>query len=198
MTGTRVVIVGNDMKYVKYIEELLKQMGLVVVGQTNDPFGSLKVIGSIQPDLVIIDGHYSFMEVAKTVDDNISSALLLLTDIRFLETEGSIVEQWGFTNVLKPVNMERLKLKIAIALEKYSNSLNSIYEERRLNHGGTTRNIVAKAKKILATNLGISETEALNKIIILSHRQNASVREEASKIVKSGRYGSLYQLRGII
>lgn len=198
MTGTRAVIVGNDVKIVKYIEELLKQMGLVIVGHTNDGYGALKLIGNTQPDIVIIDGHHSFMEVAKTVDDNLSSALLLLTDRRFLETEGSTVEKWGFTNVLKPVSMERFKLMISIALEKYSNSVNSIYEERRLNHSGTTRNIVNKAKKILAANLGISETQALNKIIILSHGQNASVRDEASKIIKSGRFGSLYQVRGII
>lgn len=198
MTGTRVVIVGNDMKIVKYIEEILKQMGLVIVGQSNDEYGALKVIGNTQPDLVIIDGNHSFMEVAKTIDDDLSCALLLLTDTRFLDNEGSTIEKWGFTSVLKPVSLERFKLKISIALEKYSNCVNTIYQERRLNHSGTTRNMVNTAKKILAASLGISETQALHKIIILGHKQNASLRDEAAKIVNSGRFGSLYQLRGII
>lgn len=198
MTGKRVVIIGNDIKIVKYIEELLKQIGLVIIGHTHDPYGALKFIGNTQPDLVIIDGHYTFMEVAKTVDDNLLSALLLLTDGRFLQTEASTVEKWGFTNVLKPVSLECLRLKLSIALEKYENSLYATYEEKRLNHSGTTRNIVSKAKKILAENLAISEDQALNKIIILSHKRKASLREEASKIVKSGPVGSLCQVRGII
>lgn len=184
MTGLRTVLAGKQSKLITSIKEMLNPLGYLIVGRASDGNSAAKIIRTTQPDLVIIDGDLEFLEVAKTIEESLLASMLLLVDIDFWHNCGLVIEQWDFDYIEKPFTFERLNMALSIAVEKHEIRSRENMAQRKLKSAATTRNMVNIAKKILVKSLGLTEIQALNRILVLSHQHKVSVRDMARKIMR--------------
>lgn len=199
MTGFRTVLVGKQSKLVSSIKDMLKPLGYLIVGRASDGNSAVKIISATQPDLVIIDADMEFLEAAKTIDEGLLASMLLLVDIDFWHICGSVIEQWGFDYMEKPVSLERLNMALSITAEKYDMRTRENAARAKLKSAATTRNMVNRARDMMVKSLGLTETQALNRILVLSHQNKVPVRDMARKIIREVVPGGLnYQLKDII
>lgn len=183
MIGLRVVIAGQKKKTVKAIEEMLKLMGCVVVGLAYDEFGALKVIRATQPDFIILEAGLPFIEVAKTVEENMLAPLLLITDRECWNFISPVMDTWGFEYLEKPIRTDTLRIKMIVGNDKYRKNMEDAAQVEQINSEKTTRNIVDRAKDILVNSLGLSEVQAICRIQILGHDSGLSLRDMAKRII---------------
>ena len=190
MTGLRVVIAISETRIAKNAEEILKILGCVVVGRACDEYAAIKVIRATQPEFVILGGELSFLDVAKTVDENWLAPLLLLTDRDSWACIGSEIEKWEFDWLEKPVKPEILNLKMTVGIEKFRKNRDFALETEKIRSEKTTRNLVNKAKDILVRNMGISEIQAILKIQMMGRKVELPMRDIAHMIISEHRHVS--------
>lgn len=189
MTGLRVVLIGRNEKILKNVEELLKLLGCILVGRANDAIGAIKAIRNTEPDFVIIDADFTFLEIAKTVDDAWLAPMLLLVDDHLSSAVGSEIALWDLNYMERYMTIDRLKLAVTMSIEKFYKNRVNAQETRRLHSSKTTRNIVNKAKQILVESLGLSELQAINRIQVMSHGYKITIRDMAKKIIETDTNG---------
>lgn len=183
MNVLRVVIADSERRAVKELEEMLRVRGCITVGKAYDAYKAIKLIRSTHPDLVILGGRLTFLDVAKTVDENWLAPLLLLTDQESWRQIGEEIDRWEFDYLEKPVRAETLELKMKVVMEKFSMNKNSAAEEERIHSLRTTRNQVDRAKDVLVSVLGLTELQAILRIQIMGNDLGISLADAAKRIM---------------
>jgi len=167
MAETRVVIADSDIQSRKSLKAILSQAGHVVVGEAEDGLAALKLVRTIQPDLVILDAKMAVMdgaELAYIIEDDGLAPVILMTQSDQFRTNVMVDENQSFAYIIKPVIEYSLIPIIDMVLKNFKKIRNLEQEVTKLKDIIETRKLVEKAKGILMESHKFSEAEAFKRI----------------------------------
>lgn len=121
MKKERIYIVEDDVIAQEVLKDFIAEFGYEVVGVTGNPQEALSEIELKQPDLVILDINLrsvklSGIDIASKI--NVPFIYLTANSDKFTLKEAAQTSYVDF--VLKPIDAERLKVAISLALQKHS------------------------------------------------------------------------------
>jgi response regulator NasT len=188
MRGLRLIIGDSDSRSRKKIRDVAQKQGFIVVGEARDGLTALTQIRSTQPDLVILDVQLPVMggmEIAKIVEENRISPVVLISAFSQLEIIEQIKDSWVFAYLIKPVSEGTLIAAMELALAKYEQVSELEQEINQLKESLATRILVDKAKGILMKRLAVNEADAFRYIQKQSMKKRVAMKAIAEAIILS-------------
>lgn len=188
MRGLRLIIGDSDSRSRKKIRDVAQKQGFIVVGEARDGLTALTQIRSTQPDLVILDAQLPVMggmEIAKIVEENRISPVVLISAYSQLEIIEQIKDSWVFAYLIKPVSEGTLIAAMELALAKYEKVTQLEQEISQLKESLATRILVDKAKGILMKRLAVNEADAFRYIQKQSMKKRVAMKAIAEAIILS-------------
>ncbi|MDW7674638.1 MAG: ANTAR domain-containing protein [Bacillota bacterium] len=186
MHSHRLIITASDSNYRTQLKQLFVQAGYVIVGESDSYTNTLRLVQSRKPDLIVIDGETSDMNIMELLhvieSDKIAPAVILTSKLqRHIVNKA---KQSSFCSyILKPVAGPVLLSAIEVALANFDRILQMEQEIEKLKNTLETRKAVDKAKGILMQQLHVSEEEAYRRIRKKSMDKCISMKEVAESIV---------------
>lgn len=135
MIAARILIVEDDRIVARDIQHQLSRMGHVVVGMSANGEEAVRLAGSQQPDLVLMDirleGDMDGIEAARRIRDAQRIPVVFLTAYANDEVvqRASLTEPFGY--LLKPFEEPQMRTVIQMALYKHASDARLRMSERR-------------------------------------------------------------------
>ncbi|MDX1445324.1 response regulator transcription factor [Lishizhenia sp.] len=119
MKKERIFIVEDDVIAQEVLKDFIEEFGYDVIGVTGDPQVALNTIELERPDLVVLDinlrsAKLNGIDIASKID--VPFIYLTANSDKFTLREAAQTSYVDF--VLKPIDSERLKVAISLALQK--------------------------------------------------------------------------------
>ncbi len=193
MERFRVIIAERDSQVRKKLAEILNQAGYFVVGEAEDGMSALKMIRSIQPDMILAAANLPVLngfELARILDEGRVCAAVLMLDYAENEFTGRAGENISFPVIFKPVDRFQLIPVMEYAYASYLRVAALEREVNQLKQDLETRKVVARAKGILMKTQGLSEQAAFRKIQQQSMKKRTTMKKVAEAIIMA------YELSG--
>lgn len=186
MNETRIIIGDSQTRSRKRLKELLTNNGYLIIGEAAEALGTLRLVRSIQPDLVILDGDLpgmSVLELAHVIEDDGLAPVLLIVQAFSREYLETARESTSLNLMVRPITEATLIPAVEATISKYRKTAELKKEIARLKQQLETRKIVEKAKGVLMEKLGISEKEAHRRLQKQSMDKSISIREVAEAVL---------------
>lgn len=138
MKKERIYIVEDDVIAQEVLKDFIADFGYEIVGVTGNPQEALNEIELKMPDLVILDINLRSAKLSGIdIASKISVPFLYLTanSDKFTLREAAQTSYVDF--VLKPIDAERLKVAISLALQKHSQKVEQREENLILKNSNT-------------------------------------------------------------
>lgn len=186
----RTAVVVDDEPITRMdLKEILGELGFKVVGEASDGFDGIEVCRCFNPEVVLMDIKmpvFDGLSAAETIiNEELAGCVILLTaysDKEFLEK----AKQIGVTGYLvKPVEERLLLPTIEIALAQSTRYHEAKRDIRKIQKKLIDKNLLDRAKGILAKKDNISESEAYGQIQKLSMDKRCSMADIAKIIVQN-------------
>ncbi|PWC31068.1 response regulator [Azospirillum sp. TSO35-2] len=135
MISARILVVEDDRIVARDIQQQLARMGHTVVGLSASGEDAIRIAGSQQPDLVLmdirLDGEMDGIEAARRIRDQHHIPIVFLTAYANDETvhRASLTEPFGY--LLKPFEEPQMRTVIQMALYKHASDAKLRMGERR-------------------------------------------------------------------
>lgn len=187
MEKLRTVIAEKDILFRQQLKEILNKAGHTVIGEVEDGMSALRLIHSVQPELVLISFELvgsNGLEIAMTVEENRFAAVILMLeyadkDLIYRGENGTIPV------LIKPFDEINLLSVIDYSYSAYNRVIKLEHEVFRLRNDLQTRKSVEKAKGILMRELGLGEEDAFKRIQKQSMKKRTSMKKIAEAIILS-------------
>ena len=182
-----IVIADDEPIFRMDLASTLEEQGFHVVGEASDGYDAIKLCKEFYPDIAILDVKMPIFDgltaSKKILDDNLAGAVILLTafsDSEFVQKASSI----GVTGyLLKPLEERMLKPTIEVAYSSRQNYINSIKKAEQANKKLEDKNLIDRAKNIIAKQNNILEGDAYKKMQKLAMQKRISLVELAKIII---------------
>ena len=188
MQSRKVFIAVSDSNLLKILKTSLKKAGYSVVGEARDGHAALRMIRTLDPDVVLLDdglsGENSF-EVAQIIEEDRIAPVVLLSDGIQKDFIEMAKDYWVFAFIFKPVEEINLVPAIETAAANFYRLMKLENEVAELKETLETRKLVEKAKGILMNTMQISESEAFRRIQQESMNKSMTMKELANAIILS-------------
>ncbi len=186
MERIRIVVAEKDPSFRKNLKEMLTRFGYLVIGEAEDGISALKMIRSIQPELVLADANLPALngfELAKIIEESRISAIVLMVDYGEKDLLSKMEERSPIPVLVKPFDDFHLSSVLEYSYAAFSKLVNLENEVQRLKSDLETRKIIERAKGIIMKTQGLTEEAAFKKIQSQSMRKRTSMRQIAEAII---------------
>ncbi|NDL67750.1 ANTAR domain-containing response regulator [Anaerotalea alkaliphila] len=165
--GVRVLIGSSNQKILKQLAQFLAENGMSVMGETADGFDLLRRANTIYPDVVVVDynikginGH----EVSELlVGDKTCPVIALVAELE-LAAFVNLNQDPLFVPLVKPCGKQALVNTIHL-LSKTSKSIRDLEDQvQDMRKEKDSKQLLAKAKKLLMEHMEMTEEEAHRRI----------------------------------
>jgi two-component system, response regulator PdtaR len=179
MSAVRVVVSAGSAGVRKKIATVLSAAGYLIIGDTDNGPGALRLIQSLQPDVAVIDiDPPQGFSAAKMLEEDGQIGLVLVATHPKREARQLIAGQ-----ILKPVNDSALLTAVEFAAAGQLRVRKMADELSMLRETLAARKLVERAKGILMETLGITEADAYRRIQQQSMNKRVSLRRIAEAII---------------
>ncbi|MDW7650770.1 MAG: ANTAR domain-containing protein [Bacillota bacterium] len=180
MSGIRIVVSAGSSGIRNKISSVLATAGNLIIGETDNGPGALRLIQSLQPDVAIIDIDSSQgMSAAKMLEEDGQIGLVLIGTHPRREHNAPVVSG----QIQKPVHDAALLTAVDFAAAGQTRLRKMADELAKLKDTLETRKLVEKAKGILMDTLSIGEAEAYKRIQQQSMNKRVALRRIAEAII---------------
>jgi two-component system, response regulator PdtaR len=186
MTQTRVIIADDDTITRMDLQEMLKGLGYLVIGECGDGASTVNLARQLRPDLVIMDVRMPEMDgidAAKILATENIAPVLLLTAHSEPELVQRATQAGVISYLLKPYRETQLAPAIDVALRRYAEFKQISSELSTLKNALEARKVIEKAKGLLMKQFGLPEAEAFRRIQKKSMDSRKSMQEVAEAIL---------------
>ncbi len=183
----RRVVVAEDETLIRLdIVETLKEAGYDVVGEAPDGETAVRLVGELEPDVVVMDVKMPGMDgitAAEKIMEDRTCAVVMLTAFSQTELVERARDAGAMAYVVKPFTTADLLPALEIAISRFQ-EINSLEAEiADLNERFETRKRVDRAKGLLMTKMGLTEPEAFRWIQKTSMDRRLTMREVADAVI---------------
>jgi len=183
---TRIIIADDESIIRMDLQEMLSNLGYLVVGEVGDGRSAVNLARELRPDLVIMDIKMPDMDgidAAKILTEEEIAPVLLLTAYSQQELVSRAREAGVVGYLVKPFRESELSPAIEVALARFSEFRALEKEVGDLQEALETRKFVDRAKGILMDTQGLTEAEAFRKIQKMSMNTRKPMKEVAEAII---------------
>ncbi len=186
MERKRILIADDESLIRMDLQEMLTNLGYLVVGEASNGIDALNMARDLKPDLVIMDIRMPGMDgidaAAALTKEKIAPVVLLTAfsqkDLIERAKEAGVV---GY--LVKPFKEADLTPAIEVALARFSEFKSISQEVGDLTHALDTRKLVDRAKGILMDTKGFTETEAFRAVQKMSMDNRKPMKAVAEAII---------------
>jgi len=192
MDTVRVILADKDTALRKNIKEFLGRRGYLVIGEAEDGMSALKLIRSLQPDLIIMDVNLPVMDglqVARIVEEGRLAPVLLLAEYVERDFVSREKGELAVPVLMKPVDEAALQSTVEFAMSSFNRLVKLEKEVEKLKNDLETRKVVERAKGILMRTQGITEQEAFKRMQQQSMKKRTSMKAIADAIILAHEMG---------
>ncbi len=183
----RRVVVAEDETLIRLdIVETLKEAGYDVVGEAPDGETAVRLVGELEPDVVVMDVKMPGMDgisAAEKIMGDRSCAVVMLTAFSQTELVERARDAGAMAYVVKPFTTADLLPALEIAISRFQEISSLESEIADLNERFETRKRVDRAKGLLMTKMGLTEPEAFRWIQKTSMDRRLTMREVADAVI---------------
>lgn len=186
MERKRILIADDESLIRMDLQEMLRNLGYLVVGEAGDGITALKLARELKPDLVIMDIRMPGMDgidAAKVLTEEKIAPVVLLTAYSQKELVDRAKEAGVVGYLVKPFKESDLTPAIEIALARFDEFSQMTQEVDDLQHALETRKLVDRAKGILMDTKGLTESEAFRAIQKMSMDNRRPMKAVAEAII---------------
>ncbi len=180
----RILIADDEPLMRADLKELLEEMGHEVVAEAGDGREALNLIDRVGPDVVILDIKMPKMDgisVAGEISDRFP--VIILTAY----TERNLIEKAKKSGAIaylsKPFREADISPAIEMAITQFLKTSKLTERVTRLQEQLESRKLIERAKGLLMTKEGLTETQAYRKLQKTSMEKNKSMKEVAEAII---------------
>lgn len=167
MQQPRIFIASADPAARQNLKYLLVREGYLIAGEAPDGSQALRMIRTLQPDLVILDNELpgtTPLEVARIVEEDGVAPVIFLASSWHRNLMEHTHEFPFFAYLIKPVQENTLLPAIEAALTNYQKICHLQQEISRLKETLAARKVIERAKGILMDTMGLTEAEAYRRM----------------------------------
>src|SRR5690625_6472287 len=183
----RLVVVAEDEPRIRLdIVETLKEAGYDVVGEAPDGETAVRLVGELEPDVVVMDVKMPGMDgitAAEKIMEDRTCAVVMLTAFSQTELVERARDAGAMAYVVKPFTTADLLPALEIAISRHQQITQLESEIADLGERFETRKRVDRAKGLLQTNMDLSEPEAFRWIQKTSMDRRLTMREVADAVI---------------
>ncbi len=186
MERKRILIADDESLIRMDLQEMLRNLGYLVVGEVGDGISALKLARELKPDLVMMDIRMPGMDgidAAKVLTEEKIAPVVLLTAYSQKELVERAKEAGVVGYLVKPFKESDLTPAIEVALARFSEFKQMTQELDDLQHALTTRKLVDRAKGILMDTKGLTESEAFRAVQKMSMDNRRPMKAVAEAII---------------
>jgi len=179
------ILIADDEPLIRAdLKELLEELGHEVVAEAGDGREVLDLIDGVNADVVILDikmPHIDGIRVAREISDRFP--VIILTAY----TDRHLIEKAKNSGVMaylsKPFREGDLSPAIEMAITQFLKTSKLAERVNRLQEQLESRKLIERAKGLLMTKEGLTETQAYRKLQKTSMEKNRSMKEVAEAII---------------
>ncbi|MBE3573228.1 MAG: ANTAR domain-containing protein [Moorella humiferrea] len=167
MQQPKIFIASADPAARQNLKYLLVREGYLIAGEAPDGSQALRMIRTLQPDLVILDNELQGttpLEVARIVEEDGVAPIIFLASSWHRNLLAHTHEFPFFAYLIKPVQENTLLPAIEAALANYQKICRLQQEILKLKETLAARKIIERAKGILMDTMGLTEAEAYRRM----------------------------------
>ncbi len=183
----QVLVVEHRAPVAARLKDHLESLGHHVLGTARAGREAVAVAQRLDPNLVFVEAKLPGLDGIETTRAIVSERpvpVILIADYAGADLVRRAREA-GAVAYLASVDRPRLLSAIAVALERFR-ELEIIGTEKSYPRGAPeTRRLVDRAKRVLITRLGLSETEAFQRVLDRTHGTGRPLRETAWMIIEA-------------
>lgn len=186
MPNTRVLIADDDPIIRLDLRQMLENLEYEVVGEASDGCQAVEQARESQPDVCILDVKMPVMDGIEAVSIISSEGIapaILITAYNDRELVERAKDAGVFAYIVKPFKPSDLPPAIEVARSRFEQNRALTKEIENLNDRLEARKAIDRAKGILMTEHGVSESEAYRRIQVQSMNARKSMREVAEAII---------------
>lgn len=167
MRQPKIFLASSEQASLQSLRQVLQREGYLVAGAAQDGAQALRLIHTLQPDLVILDSELkgtSALEVARFINEEQVAPIIMLASSWHRNIISKTRDFPVFAYLIKPVQESTLLPAIEAALANYEKLARLEEEVNKLKETLAARKLIERAKGILMETLGITEAEAYRRI----------------------------------
>jgi len=186
MERKRILIADDESLIRMDLQEMLTNLGYLVVGEASNGIDALNMARDLKPDLVIMDIRMPGMDgidAAHALTKEKIAPVVLLTAFSQKDLIERAKEAGVVGYLVKPFKEADLTPAIEVALARFSEFKSISQEVDDLAHALDTRKLVDRAKGILMDTKGFTETEAFRAVQKMSMDNRKPMKAVAEAII---------------
>jgi response regulator NasT len=190
MIPKRLFIAEDDLILRRDLRETLERMGYSVVGEAAEGIQALRLVRRLEPDLVLLDLRMpglDGLQVAEAIARAEMAPVILITAYADQTAIQRSQDAQVYAILTRPIRETDLAAAIETAIAQFLRVSHLKEEARGLRADAEARRLIGHAKSILMRRLGLSESEAFQRLRTRSLDTGRSLREVADAIVVSSR-----------
>jgi len=167
MRQPKIFLASADPASLQTLKQILQREGYAVAGVAQDGSQALRLIHTLQPDLVILDSELAgtgALEVARFINEEQVAPIIMLASSWHRNIINKTRDFPVFAYLVKPVQETTLLPAVEAALANYEKLVRLEKELNKLKETLAARKVIERAKGILMETLGLTEAEAYRRI----------------------------------
>lgn len=185
----RVVIAEDEALIRMDLAEMLAEEGFDVVGQAADGQQAVELAHELRPDLIVMDVKMPVLDgiaAAERIAEERIAPVVMLTAFSQRDLVERARDAGAMAYLVKPFNRQDLMPAIEMAVSRFSEVAALESEIADLTERLEARKLVDRAKSVLQSQLGLSESESFRWVQKTAMDLRLSMRQVAQGVVDHG------------
>lgn len=184
----RIVLAEDEYLVFLGLKANVEKLGHEVIGMANDGEKAVQLALKEEPDLVIMDINMPKLdgiEAIKRINEKLFIPSIIVSAYHDEELINRATEEGVLYYLLKPIDIQDLKIAINISLAKFEEFKKLQYELEDTKNALEARKHIEKAKGILMDRLNLKEAEAMKRLQKMSRDKNKKLAVIAKEVINA-------------
>lgn len=184
----RIVLAEDEYLVLLGLKANVEKLGHEVIGMANDGEKAVQLALKEEPDLVIMDINMPKLdgiEAIKRINEKLFIPSIIVSAYHDEELINRATEEGVLYYLLKPIDIQDLKIAINISLAKFEEFKKLQYELEDTKNALEARKHIEKAKGILMDRLNLKEAEAMKRLQKMSRDKNKKLAVIAKEVINA-------------
>lgn len=184
----RILLAEDEYLVLMGTKSYVEKLGHQVVGVATDGLKAVELAIETKPDLVIMDINMPILDgidAIKQINEELFIPSIIVSGYHDEKLINRATEEGVLYYLLKPIDIEDLKIAINISLSKFEEFKKLQNELNSTKNALEARKHIEKAKGILMERMNLKEAEAMKRLQKMSRDKNKKLVVVAKELIEA-------------